>query len=384
MQNEKDNNSKGTAKTRLKLSPVAIVLIVIAVIALFSVIIAGAVSSNNKKNQDNTVGMTLTEKNLKPQNNSSNNSVADRSLTKVEILMDDTAVVVGTTFKAVAVVEPENTDKALVWSSSNEDIMKVDSDGIVTVNNVGVAALTATVGDVSDAVAIEGIKSVSAGSANGYVVYTGNGSITGSNSSNSSSSGTSNSGTSGGTGYSYNSEAGSYDDGNSSGTDNGSSDGGYIADGSSGNSSGASNSNSGSTSNNSGSNSSNTNSGNTGNNNSSTGNSDGMKSTDLPDVLGNQGFTREYSNVYIYTENDTYYGEIIIQPEVSIIYIKQRSGGFDSKINSVLSELLPSEYSQVWSNYLSASSDRTFTAEGRKVRIVTATGGGHSQIVIYN
>lgn len=328
--------------------------------------------------------MTLTEKNLKPQNNSSNNSVADRSLTKVEILMDDTAVVVGTTFKAAAVVEPENTDKALVWSSSNEDIMKVDSDGVVTVNNVGVAALTATVGDVSDAVAIEGIKSVSAGSANGYVVYTGNGSITGSNSSNSSSSGTSNSGTSGRTGYSYNSEAGSYDDGNSSGTDNGSSDGGYIADDSSNNSDGSYNNNSGNTSNNSGSNSSNTNSTNTGSSSSSTGNSDGMKSTDLPDILGNQGFTREYSNVYIYTENDTYYGEIIIQPEVSIIYIKQRSGGFDSKINSVLSELLPSEYSQVWSNYLSASSDRTFTAEGRKVRIVTAVGGGHSQIVIYN
>ena len=209
MHNEKDNNSKGTANTTTKLSPIAIVLIVIAVIALFSVIIAGAVSSNNKKSGDNTVGMTLTEKNLKPQNNSSNNSVADRSLTKVEILMDDTAVVVGTTFKAAAVVEPENTDKALVLSSSNEDIMKVDSDGVVTVNNVGVAALTATVGDVSDAVAIEGIKSVSAGSANGYVVYTGNGSITGSNSSNSSSSGTSNSGTSGRTGYSYNSEAGS-------------------------------------------------------------------------------------------------------------------------------------------------------------------------------
>ena len=33
-----------------------------------------------------------------------------------------------------------------------------------------------------------------------------------------------------------------------------------------------------------------------------------MKRTDLPDILGNQGFTREYSNVYIYTENDTYYG----------------------------------------------------------------------------
>ena len=55
MHNEKDNNSKGTANTRTKLSPIAIVLIVIAVIALFSVIIAGAVSSNNKKSGDNTV-----------------------------------------------------------------------------------------------------------------------------------------------------------------------------------------------------------------------------------------------------------------------------------------------------------------------------------------
>ena len=41
--------------------------------------------------------------------------------------MDDTAVVVGTTFKAAAVVEPENTDKALVWSSSNEDIIRTYS-----------------------------------------------------------------------------------------------------------------------------------------------------------------------------------------------------------------------------------------------------------------
>ena len=37
MHNEKDNNSKGTANTTTKLSPIAIVLIVIAVIALFSV-----------------------------------------------------------------------------------------------------------------------------------------------------------------------------------------------------------------------------------------------------------------------------------------------------------------------------------------------------------
>ena len=65
-------------------------------------------------------------------------------------------------------------------------------------------------------------------------------------------------------------------------------------------------------------------------------------------------------------------------------YIKQRNGTFDSRINNVLAQLLPEEHNQVWSNYLSAATDRTFTAEGRRVRIVAATGGGHSQIVIYN
>ena len=47
-------------------------------------------------------------------------------------------------------------------------------------------------------------------------------------------------------------------------------------------------------------------------------------------------------------------------------------------------EALLTEYGQVWSNYLSANTDRTFTAEGRRVRIVVAPNGGHSQIVIYN
>ena len=93
---------------------------------------------------------------------------------------------------------------------------------------------------------------------------------------------------------------------------------------------------------------------------------------------------KEYSNVYVYTEAGTYYGEIIIQSNVSIIYIKQRSSGFDTRIKGVLAELLPDSYNQVWNNYLSATSDRTFTVEGRRVRIVTASGGGHSQIVIYN
>ena len=90
------------------------------------------------------------------------------------------------------------------------------------------------------------------------------------------------------------------------------------------------------------------------------------------------------SNVYVCVDNGTYYGEIITQSNVTIIYIKQRSAEFDRRINNVLESLIPGNSSQVWNNYLSASTDRTFTVDGRKVRIVVAAGGGHSQIVIYN
>ncbi|MDD5872435.1 MAG: hypothetical protein PUD90_03140, partial [Clostridia bacterium] len=56
----------------------------------------------------------------------------------------------------------------------------------------------------------------------------------------------------------------------------------------------------------------------------------------------------------------------------------------DSAVQSVLQNLLPDEYTQAWSNYTSATTDRTFILEGRTVRIVTAGNGGHSQIVVYN
>ena len=125
------------------------------------------------------------------------------------------------------------------------------------------------------------------------------------------------------------------------------------------------------------------NSGNSQGNNNSTG-SDGKTSSDIGEVLNKEGFTQEYSNVYVYTDGGTYYGEIITQPDVSIIYIKQRNEGFDARIKGVLAQLLPESCNQVWNNYVSATTDRTFTVEDRKVRIVTASRGGHSQIVIYN
>ncbi len=350
-------------KKNYKVKPLVFIIAGIAVLVLIAAAITAGVISEHNKSKENTVGMTLTQKNLRPQDAEADNN-AVKEITTVEILMDDTAIPVGTTFMAVAIVEPADTDKALIWTSSNDDVMTVKQDGLVTVKGTGTAALTATVGDVSDAIAIEGIESAAAGSKNGYTVYTGNGSILKSSSSVPAGS---SAGSGSGTGSSY-SDNGSY---SYNGTGNNS---GYSAG------TGSSHENSNSTGNNQ---SGSSNSGNSQENNNSTG-SDGKTSSDIGEVLNKEGFTQEYSNVYVYTDGGTYYGEIITQPDVSIIYIKQRNEGFDARIKGVLAQLLPESCNQVWNNYVSATTDRTFTVEDRKVRIVTASRGGHSQIVIYN
>lgn len=343
-------------KKNYKVKPLVFIIAGIAVLVLIAAAITAGVISEHNKSKENTVGMTLTQKNLRPQDAEADNN-AVKEITTVEILMDDTAIPVGTTFMAAAIVEPADTDKALIWTSSNDDVMTVKQDGLVTVKGTGTAALTATVGDVSDAIAIEGIESAAAGSKNGYTVYTGNGSILKPSSSVQAGS---SAGSGSGTGSSYN--------------DNGS----YSY-----NSTGNNLSGTGSNNNTGNNQSDSSNSGNSQENNNSTG-SDGKTSSDIGEVLNKEGFTQEYSNVYVYTDGGTYYGEIITQPDVSIIYIKQRNEGFDARIKGVLAQLLPESCNQVWNNYVSATTDRTFTVEDRKVRIVTASRGGHSQIVIYN
>lgn len=353
-------------KKNYKVKPLVFIIAGIAVLVLIAAAITAGVISEHNKSKENTVGMNLTQKNLRPQDAEADNN-AVKEITTVEILMDDTAIPVGTTFMAAAIVEPADTDKALIWTSSNDDVMTVKQDGLVTVKGTGTAALTATVGDVSDAIAIEGIESAAAGSKNGYTVYTGNGSILKPSSSVQAGS---SAGSGSGTGSSYN--------------DNGSYSYNSTGNNLSGTGSNNNTGNNGNSSYNPGNNQSDSsNSGNSQENNNSTG-SDGKTSSDIGEVLNKEGFTQEYSNVYVYTDGGTYYGEIITQPDVSIIYIKQRNEGFDARIKGVLAQLLPESCNQVWNNYVSATTDRTFTVEDRKVRIVTASRGGHSQIVIYN
>lgn len=379
----------------------------VVIILTVASIVSGSIQQKKEK-ESNAASVSVDR--IKLKDDSAQAQQMSNTETEVEIEFEDCAVPVGTQLKMTALVVPENTDQALIWSSSDSSVAEIDKDGILTVKAVGTTVVTATVGTVSDSVVIEGIENVAQGSKNNLPVYTGttlaknsasgSGSASGSTSSGGTSAGSGSDSGSTGTGVgqaggswtgSGSSGSGSYDGG--SGDSDSDSDGGDDSgstDSGSGSSGGSSNSGSGTTGGSSGSNSGNndgssTNGGNSSNNSNSGSNTgNGDNSSSISDGLSGIGFTQRYSNVYVCEENDTYYGEIITQPNVTIIYIKQRSGTFDSRIQTVLARLLPDEYGQVWSNYLSANTDRTFTAEGRRVRIVVAPNGGHSQIVIYN
>ncbi len=377
----------------------------VVIILTVASIVSGSIQQ--KKDKESNAGSVSVDR-IKLKDDSAQAQQMSNTETEVEIEFEDCAVPVGTQLKMTALVVPENTDQALIWSSSDSSVAEIDKDGILTVKAVGTTVVTATVGTVSDSVVIEGIENVAQGSKNNLPVYTGttlaknsasgSGSASGSTSSGGTSAGSGSDSGSTGTGVgqaggswtgSGSSGSGSYDGGSGDSDSDGGDDSGSTDSGS-GSSGGSSNSGSGTTGGSSGSNSGNndgssTNGGNSSNNSNSGSNTgNGDNSSSISDGLSGIGFTQRYSNVYVCEENDTYYGEIITQPNVTIIYIKQRSGTFDSRIQTVLARLLPDEYGQVWSNYLSANTDRTFTAEGRRVRIVVAPNGGHSQIVIYN
>lgn len=374
----------GSRKMRIK--PVPVIILGVVTVAIIAGIGIFAIGNTSDKQQNSSATVSVSKKNLKDSNSTSTEPV--KAATTVEIQWEDSAVPVGTSFKVTAIVTPQDTEHALVWSSGNKDVCTIDSEGVVTVRSAGNAAITATVGTVSDSVIIQGIDSVSAGSDRGLPVYTGD-SYVSAGQSNGGSNDNSNGNTLTGDSQSDVSSGGSQQGQRSNGSigvSSGINSSSNISD----DNSDISDDNNGGSSDNGSDNgyNYNTDNGSYDNNNggydNNSGSHDGASSSDIAGYLPQIGYTQRMSNVYVCEDGDTYYGEIIIQPNVTIIYIKQRSGTFDSMIQSTLSALLPSEAGQVWNNYLSSSSDKTFTVDGRRVRIVTALNGGHSQIVVYN
>lgn len=366
-------------KKKRKLKPIPVVVSLLVVLLMITGIVL-AVNANKSEKEDNKASVDIKDTDLRPQEiktEAPSNSVKVED-TEVEILFDDTAAAVGTKFKVAALVIPDDSDKNVTWKSSNEAVFTVDIGGVVEIKGVGVATLSATVGNASDSIVIEGVKSVASGSSKDLPIYMpsdggsgnwdGDTGSTGYSNSNGDDQGFGgNSSGDNGTAGGDNSSGGSQGGGNSSAGDGGSS-------GDNGSTGGGSTGGSGSTGG----------QGSQGGNNSSGGSGKGSSSGEIGGVLTGNGFDQTVSNVYVCNENGNYCGEIVTQPNVTIFYIKQRTASFDSRIRGVIETMLPGNSSQVWNNYLSSNTDRTFTVDGRTVRIVVANGGGHSQIVIYN
>lgn len=371
-----------------------IIFIFAAILVIIAAFAAYFINSASKKSDD-TAGISIEDSDKSTVNNSPlNGDGGNRVAATVEIEFDDCAVAVGARFKVTALVTPSDTDKALVWSSSDDNVFSVDDSGVVTVKGVGTAVLTATVGNVSDAVVIEGISDTASGSANDLPVYA----VDDSGWISIESGDTGNLGNSGGfgSGGSSASSGGSNVSSNNAGSGNTGS-GGAVTGGDTGNSgnSGNEGDNAGSQENvNSGGGNStgggiNTDGGNNsgignGGGGPDTGDGEGNTSDTIGSMLPGLGFSGIMSNVYIYEDEGSYCGEVVTQPNVAIIYIMKRSAAFDSAIGQVLELLVPGGAGQIWNNYVSADSDRTFTINDRRIRIVMPSSGGHSQIVIYN
>lgn len=101
-------------------------------------------------------------------------------------------------------------------------------------------------------------------------------------------------------------------------------------------------------------------------------------------VLSGSGFSQYLPNAAIYEVDGEYYGEVIVQSDSVHIYIKQRSSDFDMAVRGALAYLLPDTSESVWNVYTTLSKDKTINSDGRKVRFVMPATNAHSQIIVYN
>ena len=69
----------------------------------------------------------------------------------INILSESANLSVGTTSQLIAEVSPSNTNQSISWSSSNSNVVTVDSNGLLTAKGVGTATIVAkTINNITD------------------------------------------------------------------------------------------------------------------------------------------------------------------------------------------------------------------------------------------
>lgn len=98
-------------------------------------------------------------------------AACNKAVSQVDIDQDDLIMSVDESLQLTAKVLPENASvKTVTWSSSDEQIVSVSSDGKVNALKEGKATITARSGDQSDAIAITVATPIADGAANCYII----------------------------------------------------------------------------------------------------------------------------------------------------------------------------------------------------------------------
>lgn len=339
-------------KVKYKIKPIPVAILCGVIILIIGGVVA--IVSGFGKNQEPKP--TIDVKPVESQSRSSqeNETQAETVKVSVKIGMEDCILTTDQSIKVTVMVEPSGTDAAVIWKSSDESVMTVTSDGVISAKKTGVSALTATVGNVTDAIVVKWVSPQEGSSSSvpvnpiiplqpekptqGQSVENTTGSTQGSTQA--PTQGSTQAPTQKPTQGSTQSPTQKPTQGSTQSPTQGSTQ-------------------------------------------SPTTGKEGLKSTELYGILPDYGFTRYLDNVYVYgAEKDKYCGEVIIESNVATIYIGLRTEEFDNAVLAVLTCLLPDNAGEVWKTYLSAGSDTTFMVGARKVRIVTSKG--HSQIVVWN
>ena len=105
--------------------------------------------------------------------------------------------------------------------------------------------------------------------------------------------------------------------------------------------------------------------------------------TAISEAVKNSGFQTYLDNTYIYREDGNYLGEVIVQENMTQIYVMTRTTAMDNAFKQVVRSVIPDSYEDVFARFISASKDETFSADGIKVRVVAPVNGGHMQLIIY-
>lgn len=351
-------------QTKYKIKPVPVAILCGTILLIIAGVVA--IVSGFGKNQEQKPTIDVKPVGSRPQPSQGNETQSGQVKVSVKIGMEDCILTTDQSIKVTVTVEPSDTDAAVIWKSSDESVMTVTSDGIISAKKTGVSALTATVGNVTDAIVVKWVSPQESSSSSVPVNPPAGETGTvkpilplqpekptqgqsGENTTGSTQNPTQGSTqvstpapTQGSTQVSTQAPTQGSTQAPTQGTTQGSTQ-------------------------------------------TPTTGREGLKSTDLYTVLPGCGFTRYISNVYVYgTEKENYCGEVIIESNVATIYIGTRTAEFDNAVQTVLTYLLPDNAGDVWKTYLGAGSDTTFMVGTRKVRIVTPKNGGHSQIVVWN